>query len=215
MKNTPMRVENELANNQETFVAPSVELSAPALSCINDEVGEVIEGVCLMDDALYEDERGHLIESYQSRRLAAEIGESMDFVQDNLSYSKQGVLRGLHYQYEYAQAKLVRVLAGAIWDVVVDLRQSSPSFGQWGAYRLQAGCPQQLYVPAGCAHGFLTLSESSLVLYKVSDFYQAQDQYCLRYDDPKLNIMWPLVQAPILSEKDAQGLAWGKAPLFA
>ncbi|MDO5679017.1 MAG: dTDP-4-dehydrorhamnose 3,5-epimerase [Pelistega sp.] len=195
-----------------------------------------IHGVYLLDDTVYRDERGYFIESYQQARLQELLGREIDFVQDNLSMSQQGVLRGLHYQYQHPQAKLVRVLQGEILDVVVDLRQSSPSFGQWAGYRLaapqiQQGTlrAQQLFIPEGCAHGFLTLSTSALVMYKVTDFYHPEDEYCLRYDDPTLAIQWPLPQAsisqasisqasipqpPIISAKDAQGLAWQDLPLF-
>ena len=195
-----------------------------------------IQGVHLFEDKVYHDTRGHFIESYQAARIQAALGQAIDFVQDNLSMSHQGVLRGLHYQYQHPQAKLVRVLQGEIWDVVVDLRQSSPSFGQWAGYRLAApqieqgtSRAQQLFIPEGCAHGFLTLSTSALVMYKVSDFYHPEDEYCLRYDDSTLAIQWPLSQAsisqasisqvsipqpPILSSKDAQGLSWAQVPKF-
>ena len=196
----------------------------------------IIHGVHLLDDKVHHDARGHFIESYQQERLDALIGRPLSFVQDNLSMSHQGVIRGLHYQYQHPQAKLVRVLQGEIWDVVVDLRQSSPSFGQWAGYRLAApqieqgtSRAQQLFIPEGCAHGFLTLSASALVMYKVSDFYYPEDEYCLRYDDSTLAIQWPLSQAsisqasisqvsipqpPILSSKDAQGLSWAQVPKF-
>ena len=205
-----------------------------------------IHGVHLLDDKVHHDARGHFIESYQQERLDALIGRTLSFVQDNLSMSHQGVIRGLHYQYQHPQAKLVRVLQGEIWDVVVDLRQSSPSFGQWAGYRLAAPQieqgtlrAQQLFIPEGCAHGFLTLSTSALVMYKVTDFYHPEDEYCLRYDAPELAIDWPLIRAtgvqelipqvtdsqaaisqasipqpPIISAKDAQGLAWQDLPLF-
>ena len=186
----------------------------------------IIHGVHLLDDKVHHDARGHFIESYQQERLDALIGRTLRFVQDNLSMSHQGVIRGLHYQYQHPQAKLVRVLQGEIWDVVVDLRQSSPSFGQWAGYRLAApqieqgtSRAQQLFIPEGCAHGFLTLSTSALVMYKVSDFYHPEDEYCLRYDDSTLAIQWPLPQVsipqpPILSSKDAQGLSWAQVPKF-
>ena len=185
-----------------------------------------IQGVHLFEDKVYHDTRGHFIESYQAARIQAALGQAIDFVQDYLSMSHQGVLRGLHYQYQHPQAKLVRVLQGEIWDVVVDLRQSSPSFGQWAGYRLAAPQieqgtlrAQQLFIPKGCAHGFLTLSASALVMYKVSDFYHPEDEYCLRYDDSTLAIQWPLPQVsipqpPILSSKDAQGLSWAQVPKF-
>lgn len=194
---------------------------------IPDYAGSVIEGVHLIDDVVYEDARGFFLESYNARRLQAQIDQSITFVQDNQSLSKQGVLRGLHYQFKHPQAKLVRILQGQIWDVVVDLRQSSASFGQWAAYSLSADRPQQLFIPIGCAHGFLTLSETALVMYKASDFYQPKDEYCLRYDDPHLAIDWPLAQLtqgwvqqespmllPILSAKDAQGLGWSELAFF-
>lgn len=195
-------------------------------------IGKQITGVHLMDDRVYHDERGHFFESHHQQRLELLLAKPIHFVQDNLSYSRQGVLRGLHYQYQRPQAKLIRVLQGAIWDVVVDLRQSSSSFGQWVAYHLRAERPQQLFIPAGCAHGFLTLSDSALMMYKVSDYYQPEDEYCLRYDDPSVGIEWPiscslpehylcqeevrsmLNSRPILSAKDADGLNWSQIPKF-
>lgn len=195
-------------------------------------IGTQIAGVHLMNDQVYHDERGYFFESYHQQQLESLIAEPIHFVQDNQSYSRQGVLRGLHYQYQHPQAKLIRVLQGEIWDVVVDLRQSSASFGQWGAYHLCAERPQQLFIPVGCAHGFLTLSDSALIMYKVSDYYQSDDEYCLRYDDPTVGIEWPISSSlpehylcqeevrsmlnsrPILSTKDKQGLSWQELPLF-
>lgn len=194
-----------------------------------------IEGVQIISSQKHQDERGYFFESYHAQALQKALGlvSPMNFVQDNVSASKQGVLRGLHYQHQHPQAKLVRVLQGQIWDVVVDLRQSSPTFGKWKGYSLCAEKAEQLYVPIGCAHGFITLSESALVMYKVSDYYHPEDEYCLRYDDPTIGVEWPVqdveknpdseqteamsVQAawPILSKKDAQGLSWGQLPLFA
>lgn len=180
---------------------------------------QAIEGVKRLSFPCHLDHRGYFAESFQVERLLA-MGIEDRWIQDNISYSRQGVLRGLHYQYPRAQAKLVQVLVGEIWDVVVDLRQDSPSFGQWQGFYLQATSShnpmmRQLYIPAGCAHGFLTLSQEAMIQYKVSEAYHPEDEITLRYDDAFLNIAWPTVSAPlILSEKDKQGLAWESVRKF-
>ncbi len=152
------------------------------------------------------DERGWFAESYNRRRLADD-GIDIEFVQDNHSFSAQrGTLRGIHFQAPpCAQAKIVRCLAGAIWDVAVDLRSGSPTYGQWVAATLTAGGGEQLYVPVGFGHGFLTLTDNAEVAYKASDYYAPECDAGVRWDDPDMAIAWPLNGiSPILSEKDRQ-----------
>ena len=170
--------------------------------------GQPMAGPLLITPQVFGDERGFFFESWNQRRFDEAVGEAVSFCQDNHSRSSRGVLRGLHYQLEpEPQGKLVRCTAGAIFDVAVDLRRSSPSFGQWVAATLSAENQQQLWVPVGFAHGFLTLSESAEVLYKASGFWSKACERSLRWDDPQLAISWPLDRlngdAPLLAEKDA------------
>lgn len=184
---------------------------------ITPSAGVAIEDVKILSTQVFEDKRGYFFESYnqQVHHQALTLKPTMQFVQDNVSFSEQGVLRGLHYQYRYPQAKLLRVLQGEIWDVIVDLREFSLTFGRWMAYTLSAQSREQLYVPVGCAHGFITLTESALVMYKVSDYYRPDDEYCLRYDDSFVGIEWPEgFVSPRLSSKDAEGLNWAQVPKF-
>ncbi len=162
-----------------------------------------LEGVLVLEPRVFEDDRGFFFESFNQRAFAAASGLDCPFVQDNHSLSRRGVLRGLHYQLQQAQGKLVRVLRGEIFDVAVDLRQGSASFGRWTAARLSAENRQQMWIPEGFAHGFLTLSEEAEVLYKTTDFYAPEHERSLRWDDPQLAIDWPLQGAPLLSAKDA------------
>ncbi len=157
--------------------------------------------VLLIEPRLFPDRRGYFLETYQVQRYAAH-GIAGPFVQDNLSFSRQGVVRGLHYQLRQPQGKLVTVLQGEIMDVVVDIRWDSPTFGKWTQTTLAAADHRQLYVPPGYAHGFAVLSETAMVLYKVTDFYLPGDEYGVLWNDPDLGIPWPLTSA-ILSEKDA------------
>jgi dTDP-4-dehydrorhamnose 3,5-epimerase len=143
------------------------------------------------------------------------VGRSVSFVQDNHSSSKKGVLRGLHYQMEQTQGKLVRVCNGAVFDVVVDLRQSSATFCKWAGVELSAENKKQLWIPAGFAHGFLVLSESAEFLYKTTDYWHAASEKCIVWNDQTLNIQWPDIgMEPILNPKDAVGLCWSEAPKF-
>ena len=173
--------------------------------------------LCLLEPKVYGDARGFFLETW-NRRALADLGITADFVQENHSRSARGVLRGLHYQLPQAQGKLVRVLGGEIFDVVVDLRAASPSFGRWHGLSLSAASPRMLWVPAGFAHGFLVLSEFADVLYAVTDHYTPQAEHTLAWNDPALAIEWPLaaagVTAPLLSAKDAQGLALDRVPAF-
>lgn len=172
--------------------------------------------VFLLTPTLHGDARGFFYESFNQKRFETLTGHPGHFVQDNHSRSRQYVLRGLHYQIHQSQAKLVRVLMGEIFDVAVDLRRSSPHFGQWAGATLSAENKQQLFIPEGFAHGFLVLSETAEVLYKTSDYYAPEHERSIRWDDPKLNIAWPLPTgiSPALSAKDAAGVSFAQADLF-
>ena len=157
-------------------------------------------GMCLIEPQLFSDSRGFFMETWQAERYRkAHIPGP--FVQDNYSYSTQGVLRGLHYQLTHSQGKLVYVLQGEVFDVAVDIRRGSPTFGRWLGEILSGDNHRQLYIPPGFAHGFCVLSEAAHFLYKCTDFYVSEDEYGLRWDDPALSIAWP-VSDPLLSEKD-------------
>lgn len=160
-----------------------------------------LEDVLLIEPAIYPDDRGYFLETWQARRYHAG-GVPERFVQDNVSFSRKGVLRGLHFQNPHPQGKLVTALQGEIFDVAVDLRKGSPTFGRWTAAILSGANGRQLYVPEGFAHGFVVLSETALVHYKCTDYYDPAADGGLRWDDPDLAIAWP-VQDPILSPKDA------------
>ena len=174
-----------------------------------------IPEVIIVEPPVFGDERGFFMETYQQRKFA-EAGIDATFVQDNHSGSQQGILRGLHYQTRQAQGKLVRAAAGEIFDVAVDLRRSSPSFGQWVGVHLSVDNKRQLWIPAGFAHGFYVLSPWAEVLYKTTDLYAPEWDRTLRWDDPTLGIDWPLLdgQPPTLSTKDAQGKLWQEADKF-
>lgn len=160
-----------------------------------------IPGVKRIEPDAFGDERGYFMESFQARRYA-EAGVNGPFVQDNLSYSRYGVLRGLHYQHPNGQGKLVQVLEGEVFDVAVDIRRGSPSFGEWVGERLDAKNHHQLWVPAGFAHGFCVLSETALFVYKCTDYYSPESERGLRWDDPDIGISWPVAPSEI-SHKDA------------
>jgi len=165
-----------------------------------------ITDVFLLEPRVFGDERGFFYESFNARAFAQATGADVQFVQDNHSKSAKGVLRGLHYQSEQPQGKLVRVTAGAVFDVAVDIRPQSPSYGAWVGEILSAENRRQLWIPAGLAHGFLVVSESAEFLYKTTDFYVPQHEKCIRWDDPTLKVAWPLDgKQPQLSGKDAQG----------
>ncbi|MEB3357408.1 MAG: dTDP-4-dehydrorhamnose 3,5-epimerase [Synechococcales bacterium] len=165
-----------------------------------------IPDVLVIEPKVFGDSRGFFFESYNEKSFAEKTGVDLSFVQDNHSRSVKNVLRGLHYQIQQSQGKLVRVVVGAIYDVAVDIRKGSPTFGQWVGYTLTAEDKHQLWVPAGFAHGFLVISEVAEVLYKTTDFYAPEYERSLRWDDPELGISWPLADGePILSAKDANG----------
>jgi dTDP-4-dehydrorhamnose 3,5-epimerase len=172
-----------------------------------------IADLVLIELNVFRDERGWFIESYNQRTLAkefAEIGVSLprQFVQDNQSHSRKNVLRGLHYQRNNPQGKLLRVVKGKIFDVVVDLRQESLTFGHWTGVELSGDEPTALWIPPGMAHGFYTLSDDVDVQYKCTEFYEPGDEACLLWNDAELAIKWPLIDEPIVSEKDRSGKTW-------
>jgi len=173
-----------------------------------------IPDVKLIQPRVFGDERGFFFESYNARAFHEATGLELNFVQDNHSRSAQGVLRGLHYQIQQAQGKLVRVVQGEVFDVAVDLRRSSPTFGRWVGALLSAENKQQLWVPPGFAHGFLTLSEHAEFLYKTTDYYAPEHERCVAWNDPSIGIDWPLEGVPLVSAKDALGLALGQAECF-
>jgi dTDP-4-dehydrorhamnose 3,5-epimerase len=164
-----------------------------------------IPDVLILEPQVFGDSRGFFYESYNERKFQQATGLTPHFVQDNHSRSLQGVLRGLHYQVQHAQGKLVRVVAGEVFDVAVDIRRGSKTFGQWVGVNLSADNKRQMWIPAGLAHGFLVLSESAEFLYKTTDYYAPEHERCILWNDPQLGIEWPLAGEPILSAKDAVG----------
>ena len=175
-----------------------------------------IEDVLIIEPRLFGDERGWFTESFNAQNFSAATNLDLEFVQDNHSFSRQSTLRGMHYQLEHTQGKLVRVISGAVFDVAVDLRKSSPTFGKWVAVELSAENKKQLWIPSGFAHGFLVLSPTAEFLYKTTDYYHPQSEVCLAWDDPVVKIEWPLAAGvlPNLNAKDSGGLSWGKVPKF-
>ena len=161
-----------------------------------------LPGVLIVEPKVFPDARGFFVETYQRERYQA-MGLTAEFVQDNLSFSTRGVLRGMHCQNPHLQGKLVQVLQGEVWDVAVDIRRSSPYFGQWTAVTLSSETRNQFYVPPGFAHGFCVLSETALFTYKCTDYYHPGVEVGFRWDDPEVGIDWP-VQEPILSDKDGK-----------
>lgn len=172
-----------------------------------------IPDVLLIEPRVFADARGFFLESYNERAMAA-LGIPTHFVQDNHSRSNQGVLRGMHYQIKQAQGKLVRVVVGEVYDVAVDLRRSSPTFGKWTGFVLSAENKRVAWIPPGFAHGFLTLSSSAEFLYKTTDYYAPEHERCVMWNDPDIAITWPNDVLPVLSSKDAAGLPLKKAELF-
>ncbi|TBV07614.1 dTDP-4-dehydrorhamnose 3,5-epimerase [Phytopseudomonas dryadis] len=170
--------------------------------------------VFILEPKVFGDDRGFFYESFNARAFQEATGLQRDFVQDNHSRSQRGVLRGLHYQVQQAQGKLVRVTAGEVYDVAVDLRRRSPTFGQWVGVHLSADNRRQMWIPEGFAHGFLVLSEFAEFLYKTTDYYAPAHERCIRWDDPQLAIDWPLQGTPLLSGKDQQGLSLEQAQVF-
>ena len=176
-----------------------------------------IADVLVLEPRVFGDERGFFMESWNRRVLREAAGIEPEFVQDNHSRSARGVLRGLHYQVRQPQGKLVRVVRGSVFDVAVDLRRSSPTFGRWAGVELSEENKRQLWIPAGFAHGFLVLSDSADFLYKSTDYYAPEHERCVAWDDPEIGIRWPLsrieMPAPLLSEKDRAGARLASAEL--
>jgi dTDP-4-dehydrorhamnose 3,5-epimerase len=174
-----------------------------------------IPEVLIFEPKVFGDERGFFFESFNQKVFQDATGLKPDFVQDNHSRSARGVLRGLHYQVRQPQGKLVRVTAGEVFDVAVDVRQGSVTFGQWVGAHLSAENKRQMWVPEGFAHGFLVLSEFAEFLYKTTDFYAPDHERCIRWDDPEIAIAWPMQGPPTLSAKDQQGKSLKEAEIFA
>jgi dTDP-4-dehydrorhamnose 3,5-epimerase len=173
-----------------------------------------IPEVILFEPKVFGDDRGFFFESFNHARFEEAVGRTVRFVQDNHSKSTQGVLRGLHYQVQQAQGKLVRVVQGAVFDVAVDIRRSSPTFGQWVGAHLTAENKHQLWVPEGFAHGFVVLSETAEFLYKTTDYYAPAHERSILWNDPALGILWPFADTPRLSEKDLRALPLSRAEVF-
>ncbi len=172
-----------------------------------------IPEVLVFEPEVFGDERGFFLESYNQKTFE-EFGLKRNFVQDNHSRSARNVLRGLHYQLQQPQGKLLRVVSGAIWDVAVDVRRSSPTFGQWAGEELSAENKRMFWIPEGFAHGFVVISESADVLYKATDFYAPASERSLLWNDPELGIDWPQAGEPLLSKKDRAGLPFSQAEFF-
>ena len=173
-----------------------------------------LPGVLVVEPRVFADARGFLFESYNRRSFREATGIDVEFVQDNLSHSVRHALRGLHYQIRQAQGKLVRVVAGEVFDVAVDLRRSSPNFGKWTGVTLSAESKRMVWIPAGFAHGFLVLSEEADVLYKTTDFYAPEHERCIIWNDPAIGVEWPIAAEPILAPKDRAGNRLAEAEVF-
>lgn len=181
------------------------------LNVIRTEIPDVL----IIEPKVFGDDRGFFFESFNAKQFAQATGVKRTFVQDNHSRSVCGVLRGLHYQIQHPQGKLVRVVAGEVFDVAVDLRKRSPTFGRWVGVTLSAENKRQLWVPEGFGHGFVVTSESAEFLYKTTDYWYPEHERSLLWNDPALGIQWPLVGQPALSAKDAQGTPLSQAEVFA
>ena len=174
-----------------------------------------IPDVLILEPKVFGDSRGFFFESFNAEDFANSTGLDVSFVQDNHSRSAQGVLRGLHYQLQQAQGKLVRVVRGSVFDVAVDIRKSSPTFGKWVGCELSEDNHRQFWVPPGFAHGFVVLSSSADFLYKTTDYYAPQYERCIAWNDSQIGIEWPANISPLLSAKDAAGLSLAAAEVFA
>jgi len=188
-------------------------MGAPGLQPLMRVRESSLVGVLVLEPKVFADARGFFVEGY-NEKLMAEFGVPERFVQDNQSYSRRNVVRGLHYQIVHPQGKLVRVVAGEIWDVAVDLRRSSATFGKWYGLTLSGENHLMLWIPPGFAHGFHVLSEGAHVLYKTTDFYDPKSERTLAWNDAELNIEWKLTGTPILSEKDERGVSFREAEKF-
>ena len=173
-----------------------------------------LNGIIIIDSEEFKDSRGSFSENFNLKKFRKiSKKRKINFVQDNLSVSKKGVFRGLHFQHKYPQAKLVSVLSGEILDIVVDLRKSSKSFGDWASYKISRKNKKQLFIPEGFAHGFLSLTNDTKVMYKVSDYWNSKDEYTLRYDDQNIKLKLPFLPTSI-SQKDRRGLSFEDIPKF-
>ncbi len=178
-------------------------------------ISTAIPDVLMVEPKVFGDDRGYFYESFNEKDFSKALGQAVSFVQDNHSSSKKGVLRGLHYQMEQTQGKLVRVCHGAVFDVAVDLRQASNTFGKWVGIELSAENKKQLWIPSGFAHGFLVLSETADFLYKTTDYWHPASEHCIVWNDSSLNIRWPDIEIrPILNPKDAAGITFKEAQYF-
>ena len=173
-----------------------------------------IPELILIEPKVFSDQRGSFFESFNHAQFEQALGQSINFVQDNQSHSIKNVLRGLHYQIQNPQGKLVRVLSGEIFDVAVDIRKSSPTYGQSVGIELSDSNHRQLWIPPGFAHGFLVTSNTAVVLYKVTNYYDPQSERCIVWDDRDLAINWPIGTQPVLSTKDQAGLAFKNSEIF-
>ena len=173
-----------------------------------------IPDVLLLEPRVHQDERGFFLESYNRRTFRDATGAEVDFVQDNQSFSVRNVLRGLHYQIRQPQGKLVQVMAGEIFDVAVDLRRTSPTFGKWVGVTLSGGGHRMMWIPVGFAHGYIVLSEHAIVLYKTTDYYAPEHERSILWNDPDLKILWPLEGQPLVSDKDRRAVPFRSAELF-
>ncbi|QBE64491.1 dTDP-4-dehydrorhamnose 3,5-epimerase [Pseudoduganella lutea] len=173
-----------------------------------------IEGLLIIEPTVFGDERGFFYESFNAQRFAELTGVQLPFVQDNHSRSARGVLRGMHYQIRQAQGKLVRVTAGSVFDVAVDLRRRSPTFGQWHGLELSAENKRQFWIPPGFAHGFAVTSEFAEFLYKTTDYYAPEHERSIAWNDPAVGIEWPVEGMPLLSAKDRNGVPLADAEVF-
>ena len=184
----------------------------PKISVTSTAIADVL----IIEPKVFGDERGWFTESFNAQDFVEATGLNINFVQDNHSFSRQSTLRGMHYQLEQTQGKLVRVISGSVFDVVVDLRQHSSTYGKWVGEELSVENHKQLWVPAGFAHGFLVLSPTAEFLYKTTDYYHPQSEVCLAWNDPSVAIEWPLGSdvVPNLNAKDSAGLSWEQAPKF-
>ena len=190
----------------------AVQATRPMADAIN-KISTSLPDVFVLEPRVFRDERGFFFESYNQQNMAS-VGIAETFVQDNHSCSSRNVLRGLHYQVQHAQGKLVRVAVGEILDVAVDLRRSSATFGRWEAVRLSGGNNRMLWIPPGFAHGFRVMSEKAHVLYKATDFYAPEHERTLAWNDPQLKIEWELDGEPIVSAKDQRGVPLSAAETF-
>ena len=174
-----------------------------------------IPDILIIEPNVFGDDRGWFYESFNENDFSKAVEKKITFVQDNHSLSKRGVLRGLHYQTENPQGKLVRVVSGVVFDVAVDLRQSSPTFGEWVGVELSAENKKQLWIPEGFAHGFLTLSDEAEFIYKTTNYWHPVSEQCILWNDPWLDVTWPYPICDIsISVKDQQGVSWGRAVKF-